>query len=232
MSDALDRLAGEAAPLLSRVDATLAGAGAPPDHPVWPLLRRVRGLPSDAVAAVASWRPEPLAQSTTPLRTLARRYAEVFDPLPAAAGWDGTAAEMFRLRLAALRSYVQGPGTDSLAGRLRATATYLDELGGWMTRSRRAVAAALADVLPSAEAVTLLTSTTPAGPAAALAGPAASPAGVAAARIAAHVLHPVATACEEARRLHDDWLPRLGQLVHQPPRDPAPTGGREIRIGE
>ena len=245
MSDALDRLAEEAAPLLLRVDAALADAGAPPDGEVWSLLRRVRALPSDAVAAVVGWRTEPLAQATTPLRTLARRYAEACDPIVADPQWEGAAADAFRLRSAALRAYVQGAGTDSLVGRLRATVSYLEELAGWMTRSRRRLAAALADVLGSAEAVTVLTGAPLSGPAvsrgaapvgAAPVGAAAMGAaavGAAAARIAAHLLAPVAVACDEARALHDDWQPRLGQLVHQPPRDPvATTGGRRLRIGE
>jgi hypothetical protein len=60
VSDALDGLAGAAAPLLQRVDAVLGEAGAPDHDPLLPLLRRVGALPSEAVAAVAAWGAGPL----------------------------------------------------------------------------------------------------------------------------------------------------------------------------
>lgn len=231
MSDALDHLSEAAAGLLQQVEMVLAESGAPPDDPMWPLLRQVRALPAEAVATVAGWRPAPLEQAADPLRRSARRYAETVDGLPAVPPWEGESAGAFQRRWTAVRAYVRDPGAESMVGRLEGTATYLDALVGWVERSRRAVAAALADVLGSAEAVTVVTSG-PAGSLPAASDPAGMPVSVAAARIAARVLAPVAAACEEGRRLHEEWRPRLGQLDLRAPRDASLSASGRIRIRE
>jgi hypothetical protein len=237
VTDALDRLAPAARPLLHRVDTALAEAGAAPDDPVWPVLRRVRALPSDAVAAVAGWRPEPLAEAAGPLRTMARRYVEALEDLPAHPPWEGAGAVAYGVQWSALRGHVLGAGPASMVGRLRESAAYLDELADWIRRSRRAVAIAVAGALESAEAVVLATGSPLAAPTLAglslagmsLGGP--QPAGAAAARIAAHVLSPVATACDEGRLLHDDWHSRLGEVPLQAPRaTPPATPGGVVRV--
>lgn len=244
MTDALDRLAPAARPLLHRVDTTLADVGAPADDPVWPLLRQVRALPSEAVAAVAGWRVGPLEAAADPLRALARGYTEALDGIPAHPPWEGEGAVAYGVQWSALRGHTTGAGPASVVGRLRESAAYVEELVEWLQRSRRAVAMAVADVLASAEAVILLTAG--AADAAAGAGPAgAGPAGghpaagVAAARVAAHVLGPVAVACEEGRRLHDDWHSRLGEVPLQPPRADtgasgagSDAGSGTVRVGE
>jgi hypothetical protein len=218
VSEALDRLAAAAAPLLLRVDAALADDGAPPDDPVWPLLRQVRALPSDAVAAVAAWRADPLEAAEAPVRALARRCREAFEDLPRQIPWEGVSAEAYAVRWDSLRAHVLGPDADSVAGRLERAATYLGETADWMARSRLAVARALADVLGSAEAVALVAGSEPAGPAAA--------------RIAVHVLAPVAAACEEGHHLREEWHGRLGEWVYR-----APSGGPvrdpgAVRVGD
>lgn len=221
MTDALDRLAPAAKPLLHLVDTALAEGGAATDDPVWPRLRRVRALPSDAVAAVAGWRAAPLEASAGPLRTLARRYAEALDGVPAHPPWEGAGAVAYGVQWSALRGHVIGAGPASMVGRLGESATYLEELADWVRRSRRAVAVALADVLGSAEAVTLVTDLSPAGPAAA--------------RIAAHVLDPVAAACREGHELADEWHSRLAELpLHRAPSGTSSgsSGASTVRIGE
>ena len=45
--DLLDRVYPVAARLLDQVDASLAAAGAPADHPIWPLLRQLGALGRD-----------------------------------------------------------------------------------------------------------------------------------------------------------------------------------------
>jgi hypothetical protein len=212
VTDALDRLAVAAGPLLRRVDSALAEAGATAADGVWPLLQKVRLLPSEAVATVAEWQAAPLAEATASLRSLARRYGDAVDGLPGQVPWEGAGAEAYGVRWASLREHLTGPGTDSVVGRLGGTAAYLDETAAWATRSRAAVAGALADVLGSAEAVALVTGLEAPGPSAA--------------RIAAHVLAPVAAACDEGRRLYDDWHARLAEVPFLPPaggglRDPA-----------
>jgi hypothetical protein len=224
VTDPLARLAPAAAPLLHRVDDVLAQAGIAGEDPIWPLLRRVRALPSAAVAAVAGWRADPCAAGA--LRALARRYEDAVDGLPRYPPWEGAGAQGYARHWGGLRAHV----VEGLAGRLRDTATYADEVADWVARSRRAVAVALADVLGSAEAVTLVTGGQPAAPAAA--------------RVGGHVLAPVALACEEAIGLHDDWRARLAPLEDRPHQQPghrphhrpyptaAPAGTGTVRVGE
>ena len=90
--DALDRLAAPARELLSRVDGMLTRIGAPEDHPLWPLVRRLRVLPGDAVAALAAVEPAPLSAAGPALRTLSGQYAQ---PRATPPDWAGPAAEAF-----------------------------------------------------------------------------------------------------------------------------------------
>jgi hypothetical protein len=199
--DALDRLAGPARDLLSRVDATLTRGGAPEDHPLWVLVRRLGTLPGEAVGAVAALSPAPLAAAGPALRTISGRYAEPPGTLP---DWRGPAAEAFTARWAALSAHVE----HGLAGQLAETASFADAVAGWVSRTRLAVARTLAVVLTSAEAVTI--------------GYGGEPAEVlrAAADIAARVLDTVAGAYAEAEELLETWSGRLGEL----PLTPAPPG--------
>lgn len=218
MTDPLDRLAAAAGPLLRRVDTVLAQEGAAAGDPVWPLVRRVGALPSGAVTAVAGWHAAPLGAAAGPLRALAREYAGTVDSVPGQVAWEGASAEAYGRQWRALRAHLVGPGTESVAARFDHTAAYLDATAEWVTRSRLALARALADVLGSAEAVALETGLEPAGPAAA--------------RVAVHVLAPVAASCDEGWKLHDDWDARLAQLPYQPP-SAAPASGRGVvRLGD
>jgi hypothetical protein len=218
VSDALDHLATAAAPLLHRVDVALAEAGAPGDDPLWPLLRRVRALPSAAVAAVVAWRPAPLEAGGAPLRMLAHRCREALDPVPREVAWEGASAEAYAMRWSSLNAHVSGPDSDSVAERLEQTAAYLGETAEWISRSRLAVAHGVADVLGSAEAVALVTGLEPAGPAAA--------------RIAEHVLAPVAMAWEEGQRLWERWRGRLDESLYRTPADVAVRGSGTLRVGD
>ena len=65
MSDRLDTLLDTVGPLLRRVDDVLSTGGAPPEHPVWREIRRVRLLPWDAVLAVAALRPDVMREAVT-----------------------------------------------------------------------------------------------------------------------------------------------------------------------
>jgi hypothetical protein len=67
--DPFDRLAGPAGDLRRRVGESLAAGGAPEGHPIWPLLRRLRALPGEALAAL---RPAPYALSSGSTTTRAR----------------------------------------------------------------------------------------------------------------------------------------------------------------
>jgi hypothetical protein len=152
--DLLDGVVATADPLLRRVDQVLSTTGAPPDHPVWPSLRRVRLLPGDAVQAVAALRPADLADAAPELRADARSYAGLADSLPPPTTWTGDAAEAYEAARRRTASHLSGT-PDSLAQRLEATADLADALADWMRQARSDLAVTLAEVLTSAEAVSL-----------------------------------------------------------------------------
>jgi hypothetical protein len=207
--DAFDRLAGPAHELLSRVDTILTRAGAPDDHPLWPLLRRLRALPGDALATIAALEPAPLSAAGSALRTISGQYAQPSGPLP---GWRGPAAETFTARWASLSAHVE----HGLAGRLADTAAYAEAVVDWVSQTRLAVACSLAVVLSSAEAVAVAVGS----------GAEPTEVGRAAADIAARVLGTIADAYAEADKMMADWSRRLGELPFTPPAAvPAASSG-------
>jgi hypothetical protein len=154
VSDRLDHLLQTAGPLLHRVDAVLTAGGAPADHPVWAHLRRVRLLPWDAVQAVAALRPGDLAGAGPELRADARSYAGIAAALPPPGPWTGDAADAYESARRRTAAHLSG-GPDSLDERLSATADLADALTAWMTGTRQALAVVLAEVLSSAEGLSL-----------------------------------------------------------------------------
>ncbi|MEV4703636.1 hypothetical protein [Actinoplanes sp. NPDC049316] len=152
--DRLNELLETAGPLLRRVDATISGGGAPPGDEVWTQLRRVRLLPGDAVRAVAALRPADLVDAAPELRADARAYAVLAGSLPAPGDWSGIAAEAYdRVRMRTATHLSGEPG--SLDELLQASADLADDLIAWMHHTRESVAAVLADILGSLEAVAL-----------------------------------------------------------------------------
>ncbi|SDZ35205.1 hypothetical protein SAMN05444365_11116 [Micromonospora pattaloongensis] len=213
--DALDQLAPPATELLGRVDDLLVRAGAPTAHPIWPLLRRVRALPGDAVGAIIALRPAPLAAAGSGLRVLLPGYAHARATLADRPPWDGPGADAFDAHRGALAADLDD-GADGAGTRLAATGSYLDELAGWAAQSRTDVARALAAVIGSAQAVEVVTGD-PSG-----AGPAR-----AAAEIGAVVLVAVADTVDRADALLGRWGPLLGDAP--PYRSPAPEPGAAHR---
>lgn len=219
--DALDQLAGPAAGLLNQVDDLLARAGAPAHHPIWPLLRRLRTLPGEAVGAVAALQRAPLAAAGPSLGALAREYEDARADLADGGSWEGVGAEAFAAHRASLAAYL-ADGPESMTGRLAATASYADALAEWVTHTRAALAESLADVLGSVEAVAVVTG----------AGSDPQPtAAQAAAEIGARVLGTVAEAYDEAETLLHRWAPRLAELPYRGPADGASTLDIATRIG-
>lgn len=221
--DALDRLATPAADLLARVDGTLAEAGAPIEHPVWPLLRRVGTLPGDAVRAVTALRPGPADAAEPALRQLAQAYGDAQVTASHPVSWTGAGADAFAAHRSALVAHL-AQGEESLSGRLAATAGYADALAGWVAQTRIEVARALAAVLGSTQAVTLVVGPVDA-PVSARAVPAAD--------IAERVLAAVSGACDMAEELWREWAPRLAELPWQPVADAGPAAATPsgIRLG-
>ncbi|MEU4559255.1 hypothetical protein AB0F72_12785 [Actinoplanes sp. NPDC023936] len=174
MMDRLDHLLDAASPLLDRVDRVLSTVGAPEGHPVWPELRRVRVLPGDAARAVGALYPEAILDAVPELRADARAYAAVADALPLAGAWEGEAADAYEQARRRTAEHLNG-GPESLGHRMEATADLADALTAWMARSRGDLAAMLAAVLTSAEAVALTAGDLPPDEEARLAADVAAP---------------------------------------------------------
>jgi hypothetical protein len=233
--DLLDRVHPIARGLLARVDATLLSSGAPDDHRIWPLLRRLGGLPGEAADRLAELAPEALSAAAGPLRDRADGYRSWTASVPAVAAWRGPAAEGFAARWSTLAGHLAGD-EETMAGRLVDTARYLEDVAAWLARGRRELAGALAECLGSAEAATLHAA--PAGLAAGgeVRGGVAPSAGarevvLAAATLGAHVLATVADVVDGGQRILDAWRGRLDELRY-PVTVPntAPVGG-QLEIG-
>jgi hypothetical protein len=192
MTDRLDGVLDTAVPLLKRVEEILAAAGAPPDHELWPSLRRVRLLPWDAVQTVAALRPHDLAGAAPELRADARSYATIADTLPAPDGWTGDAADAYDAARKRTARHLSG-GLESLDERLEETADLADALVDWMRQARGDLATTLAEVLSSAEGLSLSSDTA--------VDPAATRETAAAAEVAVRVLRTVADSYDAALEL-------------------------------
>ncbi len=236
--DLLDRVLPPARDLLARTDATLAGAGAPPDHEIWPLLRRVGALPSDALEFVAGLSPDPLADVAVELRARSDGYAgnrTTLESAVAGTRWEGAAGSAFAAHWGVLAGHLgdaESADEASMAGRLIALLGYLDEVGEWIIGTRARLAGTLAGVLGSAEAVAVRSASGAVPPhpgtaaaAGGVAGLAAAPA-VAAAAIGARVLGAVDAAVTAGHQIAGRWQPRLGELPFVAPEAASTAGGR------
>jgi len=230
--DVLDRVAEPGRDLLSRVDTMLAAGGAPPDHPVWPLLRRVGALPGDVLDAFCALAPERVTAAGDAVRGRAEAYVEEQADLAAAVAataWEGDSAAAFGQRWASLGGYLGGypggevtAGGQSLAGRLAATASYLDEVAGWMRSARRDLAHEVATALGSMEAVRVR------APATSAQGQPGR-AGSAAATIGAVVLAVADRQAGAAEEVLERWADRLTDLPFRPSTDPVGRTGTTTR---
>ena len=160
MSDRLDGVVDAAAPLLRRAGEVLTATGAPAEHDVWPALRRVRLLPWEAVNAVAALRPGDLTDAAPELRAHAETCAAAAESTPPPEGWSGTAADAYDRARHHAATHLSGEG-DSVEARLTATARLAEDLVTWMSEARANLAATLAEILTSAEALALSPQATP-----------------------------------------------------------------------
>jgi hypothetical protein len=212
-TDALSRIEPVARDLLARVDAALVAHGAPPDHALWSLLRRLHTTPGDAVAFFAARDDEPLRAAGAAVRAEASGYEAA--RIPDRVDWQGAVGDLYAAQAAALRAHLGDatrPAADSLTGRLGDTASYVDEVADWWRESRGLMAAALAEVLTSAQAVTMGAGSTDDGLRAA-------------ADIGAHVLAAALRAHDAGHDLVGRWVGRLDEV---PFRAPAITGPAEF----
>ena len=232
--DLLDRVHPIARELLTRVDATLLSSGAPDDHPIWPLLRRLGALPGEAVDHLAELAPETLSVTAGALRDRADGYRSWTASVPVVEAWRGPAAEGFAARWSTLAGHLAGD-EETMAGRLVDTARYLEDVTAWLARARREVAGALAECLGSAEAATLHaapTGRTAGGDVPGGVGTAAAARGlvVAAATIGAHVLAAVADVLDDGQHTLDAWRGHLDELRY-PAAAPSARMGGQLEIG-
>ena len=232
--DPLARLAPVARPLLRDVDNAFATLGAPAEHPVWGLLRRVGTTPSDAVTFFVNLDPDRLRAARDALRDRAMAYGRA--TVPTNVPWEGSAAQSYAASATALSRHLHGDADESMASRLGANASYVDSVAEWVQRSRDQVARTVAQVLTSSQAVTVRSVPTMgrgfvevmrndglgAGIAQALA---------AAADIGAAVLGVAEDAMVAGRDLHGTAAPALAELSYRPPAqlDPVHQGAR-IRL--
>jgi hypothetical protein len=152
--DALDRLEPVARPLLRQVDNALATLGAPTDHAVWGLLRRLGTTPADAVTYFADLRPDRLRETAGGLRAQVEAY--VAGLIPTSPPWEGGAAEIYTAQARGLEAHLRGTDgatSEGMVGRLRDTASFVDAVAAWQQDGRDRMARTLADVLTSTQAV-------------------------------------------------------------------------------
>ena len=152
--DALDHVMETVGPLLRRVDDVLSGLGAPPDHEIWAEMRLVKLLPGDAAQAVAALRAGDLEGAAPELRADARGYAGIAEALPRPGPWSGDAADAYDAARRRTAEHLSG-GPDSLDERLEATADLAYALVDWVGQTRADLARTLAEVLGSAEGLSL-----------------------------------------------------------------------------
>ena len=212
MTDRLESVVQIAGPLLRRIDHVLAAGGAPPDHPVWAELRRVKLLPGDAVVAVVALRPAEFTEVVPALRRQARACATIATDLPLPHLWRGDAADAYAASRTRVADHLSG-GRESLDERLAATAGLAEAMADWMHRTRRRTAAAVTEILTSTEAVRLATGPG-AGPAAeSAAGPAAVSTQLEEARAAAAMAVPVLRAIGDSYAEGADLLQSSDRLA-------------------
>lgn len=228
--DVLDDLVRTAGDLLGRADDLLVRAGAPDDHPIWPILRRVGALPGEAVGAVAALRPAPLAAAATALRELVGEYDEAHALLGSGGSWEGAGGDAFAAHRAALAAHI-ADAADNLSARLTATAAYADAMAVWIADTRSSLAATLADVLTSAEAVAVVTGGGFEAHADTVRAAGVSLAAVtAAAEIGARILSAVVDAYAAAEMLLHRSAPTLDELPFRPAADIAARLDATTRI--
>jgi hypothetical protein len=225
--DALARVAPIARPLLRDVDDVLATLGAPAEHPVWALLRRLRTTPADAVTFFVDLTPERLRLPASTLRELAMIYDNA--TIPHVLPWENSVADLYTASATAFDRHVRSSdGVHSLAGRLRATASYVDGVAGWCQRSRDNLARTVAQAMTSSQAVTVRSFPTVGRGLAEMMRVADSSgdlagAVTAAADIGAAILGVAEDAAVAAHSVHHDTAGSLAELVFRAPAQNDPT---------
>ena len=198
--DALARLEPVARPLLSAVDSALETLGAPPEHGVWALLRRVGATPADAVTFFAELHP--------PAAGVIHRYDDV--PLPASVAWHGAAGEAYAAEVRALEAHHA-----IMNERATATASYVEAVAEWARTGRERMARTLAAVMTSAESIVVRWPGDPRALARTV---------IAAADIGVAILRTADGALTAGTALPGAWRHRLSEVPYGKPSHDTPVG--------
>jgi len=220
VSALLERLSSPAGDLMRRVDLVLSQVGAPGDHPVWPMVRRLGALPGAAFECLLGTPPQPLADAAEEIVALGP--AGLADELAAAGRdveWSGPAYEAFAAQFAADIEHLRAMGRGAAA-----TARYAADVADWWDRARRDLALTLVATLASTEAVRLRCCAAIAG--SVLAGDVPREVVLAAADIGYLVLESVSASCDDAVALSTEGLAE----VPYRPADGADPGGQTFRV--
>jgi hypothetical protein len=148
--DLLDRVYPAASDLLGRVDQALLTLGAPPAHPIWPLVRAVGATPSDAVAHFVALDSSPLVDAAQTVASSTAEWHDIVATLPRSIDSQGVAAEAYTNAWPGIAVHL-----GEVAAGLDDASEYLRAAAEWIARSRGSVAGTLASCLGSREAFTL-----------------------------------------------------------------------------
>jgi hypothetical protein len=153
--DLLDRVHAPAADLLSRVEDILVRSGAPADHPLWPLVRRLAVLPSTALAEVSALAPAQLRATADQLAGVSDALHQSVASVPTDLASQGAAADGFGAAWHSLANQISG--ASGSADRIEATVAALRDAADWAAGLRRDLAGEIGACLGSAEAVSVRT---------------------------------------------------------------------------
>ncbi|HZD99885.1 MAG TPA: WXG100 family type VII secretion target [Micromonosporaceae bacterium] len=148
--DLLDRVYPVASDLLARVDQALLTLGAPPNHPIWTVMRTVGATPSDAAAHLMGLDAEQLTDAAQSVTASMSEWHDIVAGLPRSIDSQGVAAEAYINAWPGIAAHL-----DDLAGGLDEASAFLRATADWIARSRRSLAGTLASCLGSREALTL-----------------------------------------------------------------------------
>ncbi|HEY7176844.1 MAG TPA: WXG100 family type VII secretion target, partial [Micromonosporaceae bacterium] len=142
--DLLDRVYPTASDLLERVDQALLTLGAPPNHPIWAVMRTVGATPADAVGHFATLDSAPLQDAAQSVTSSTAEWHGIVAGLPQSIDSQGVAAEAYTNAWPGIATHL-----GDLATGLDDTAAYLRAAADWLARSRRSIAGTLAACLGS-----------------------------------------------------------------------------------
>jgi uncharacterized protein YukE len=207
--DLLARVWPHAEDLLHRIDAQVRIDGAPADHPVWDLVRRVGALPSAAIEHFLWLEPAPLRRAREQMLDEAESAQAALSQVRGVA-WEGAGANAFRDRWAGLVQFA-----DAVDQRFIATAEFLADVAQWMQHSRDELAIEMAACLGSREAMAIKVDLDHR---------------TAAADLAERILAAAASCLDQGWDLRAQWADRLGDVPWRKPSGPGVVSVTHLEV--